>query len=180
MASFIPKTALLMLPCACAWLTNGGRPSEEIFWYAIPRIPSIGSPANVLESEVTAEKVCAVDLIPATATASVKMGPEDVEPSPYWMENVPGCGDEVDEFAETMLLVVLCLMVSVLLYVRGRWVDRIRREEEERRRVARDDKGRPRVVDVEAAIEGHLSLAHQTIVLTHCTYPLARSPTVRG
>ena len=40
----------------------------------------------------------------------------------------------MDEFAETMLLVVLCLMVSVLLYVRGRWVDRIRREEEERRR----------------------------------------------
>ena len=42
--------------------------------------------------------------------------------------------DEVDEFAETMLLVVLCLMVSILLYVRGRWVDRLRREEEERRR----------------------------------------------
>ena len=42
--------------------------------------------------------------------------------------------EEVDEFAETMLLVVLCLVVSVLLYVRGRWVDRIRREEEERRR----------------------------------------------
>ena len=42
--------------------------------------------------------------------------------------------ESVDEFAETMLLVVLCLMVSVLLYVRGRWVDRIRREEEERRR----------------------------------------------
>ncbi|EJF57566.1 HCP-like protein [Dichomitus squalens LYAD-421 SS1] len=42
--------------------------------------------------------------------------------------------EDVDEFAETMLLVVLCLMVSVLLYVRGRWVDRIRREEEERRR----------------------------------------------
>lgn len=41
---------------------------------------------------------------------------------------------EVDEFAETMLLVVLCLLVSVLLYVRGRWVDRLRREEEERRR----------------------------------------------
>ncbi|RPD53449.1 hypothetical protein L227DRAFT_617028, partial [Lentinus tigrinus ALCF2SS1-6] len=44
--------------------------------------------------------------------------------------------EDVDEFAETMLLVVLCLMVSVLLYVRGRWVDRIRREEEERRRQA--------------------------------------------
>ena len=42
--------------------------------------------------------------------------------------------EDVDEFAETMLLVVLCLMVSILLYVRGRWMDRIRREEEERRR----------------------------------------------
>lgn len=42
--------------------------------------------------------------------------------------------EDEDEFAETMLLVVLCLLVSVLLYVRGRWVDRLRREEEERRR----------------------------------------------
>ncbi|KAI0753061.1 HCP-like protein [Daedaleopsis nitida] len=42
--------------------------------------------------------------------------------------------EDVDEFAETMLLVVLCLMVSTLLYVRGRWMERIRREEEERRR----------------------------------------------
>ncbi|KAM5533642.1 hypothetical protein V8D89_012690 [Ganoderma adspersum] len=49
--------------------------------------------------------------------------------------------EEVDEFAETMLLVVLCLMVSVLLYVRGRWVDRIRREEEERRRQAAGQQG---------------------------------------
>ena len=41
--------------------------------------------------------------------------------------------EDVDEFAETMLLVVLCLMVSILLYVRGRWVERLRREEEQRR-----------------------------------------------
>ncbi|KAI0359680.1 HCP-like protein [Trametes cingulata] len=41
--------------------------------------------------------------------------------------------DDVDEFAETMLLVVLCLLVSVLLYVRGRWVERLRQEEEQRR-----------------------------------------------
>ena len=32
-----------------------------------------------------------------------------------------------------MLLVVLCAAVSVLLYVRGRWVERLRREEEQRR-----------------------------------------------
>ncbi|KAI0332950.1 HCP-like protein [Cubamyces sp. BRFM 1775] len=41
--------------------------------------------------------------------------------------------EDVNEFAETMLLVVLCLMVSILLYVRGRWVERLRREEEQRR-----------------------------------------------
>ncbi|CDO76107.1 hypothetical protein BN946_scf184898.g1 [Trametes cinnabarina] len=41
--------------------------------------------------------------------------------------------DDVDEFAETMLLIVLCLMVSALLYVRGRWVEQLRREEEQRR-----------------------------------------------
>lgn len=36
--------------------------------------------------------------------------------------------DEADEFAETMLLVVLTIAVSALLYVRGRWVERARRE----------------------------------------------------
>lgn len=49
--------------------------------------------------------------------------------------------EEVDEFTETMLLVVLCLMVSILLYVRGRWVDRIRREEERRRQAAGGQQG---------------------------------------
>ncbi|KZT01467.1 HCP-like protein [Laetiporus sulphureus 93-53] len=42
-------------------------------------------------------------------------------------------GDEdVDEFLETMLLVVICLVVSILLYLRSRWVERLRREEQER------------------------------------------------
>ncbi|THH01341.1 hypothetical protein EW026_g1344 [Hermanssonia centrifuga] len=40
--------------------------------------------------------------------------------------------EDVDEFAETMLLVVLCLTVSGLLYFRGRWVERLRREEQRR------------------------------------------------
>jgi SEL1 protein len=39
-----------------------------------------------------------------------------------------------DEFAETMILVVLCLIVSLLLYIRGRWVERLRREEQQQRR----------------------------------------------
>jgi SEL1 protein len=38
--------------------------------------------------------------------------------------------EEVDEFGETMILVALCLMVSVLLYVRTRLVERMRREHE--------------------------------------------------
>lgn len=37
--------------------------------------------------------------------------------------------EEIDEFGETMILVALCLMVSVLLYVRTRLVERIRREQ---------------------------------------------------
>ncbi|KAI0272118.1 hypothetical protein BGY98DRAFT_1002630 [Russula aff. rugulosa BPL654] len=41
--------------------------------------------------------------------------------------------DEQDEFAETMILVVLCLIVSLLLYIRGRWVERLRREERQQR-----------------------------------------------
>ena len=52
--------------------------------------------------------------------------------------------DEGDEFVETMMLVVLCLIVSLLLYIRGRWVERLRREEWQQRqqqeiREERDD-----------------------------------------
>ena len=42
--------------------------------------------------------------------------------------------EDGDEFAETMILVVLCLIVSLLLYIRGRWVERLRREEQQQRR----------------------------------------------
>ncbi|TFK44877.1 hypothetical protein BDQ12DRAFT_40330 [Crucibulum laeve] len=38
---------------------------------------------------------------------------------------------EVDEFGETMLLVVLCLVISVLLYIRTRIVERMRRDQRE-------------------------------------------------
>ncbi|KAH7883181.1 hypothetical protein F5I97DRAFT_1902756 [Phlebopus sp. FC_14] len=41
--------------------------------------------------------------------------------------------DEADEFAETMLLVVLCVFVAVLIYIRTRLMDRRRQEERERR-----------------------------------------------
>ena len=37
------------------------------------------------------------------------------------------------EFVETTMLVVLCLIVSLLLYIRGRWVERLRREERQQR-----------------------------------------------
>ena len=43
-----------------------------------------------------------------------------------------------DEIGETMLLVLLCVSVSVLLYIRQRLVDRMRRDnEEERQEVSR-------------------------------------------
>jgi len=42
--------------------------------------------------------------------------------------------EDADEFVETMVLVVLCLVVSLLLYIRGRWVERLRREEQQQRR----------------------------------------------
>lgn len=42
--------------------------------------------------------------------------------------------EDGDEFVETMMLVVLCLVVSLLLYIRGRWVERLRREEQQQRR----------------------------------------------
>ncbi|THH20211.1 hypothetical protein EUX98_g8629 [Antrodiella citrinella] len=37
----------------------------------------------------------------------------------------------VNEFGETMLLVALCVVVSTLLFIRGRWVERLRRDEQE-------------------------------------------------
>ena len=40
-------------------------------------------------------------------------------------------GEVEDELAETLLLVVLCLAVSVLLYIRNQWVERRRRENEQ-------------------------------------------------
>lgn len=38
----------------------------------------------------------------------------------------------MDEFSETMLLVLLCLTVSILIYVRTRIVDRMRRDQRQR------------------------------------------------
>lgn len=40
--------------------------------------------------------------------------------------------EEVDQFIETTVLMLLCVTVSVLLYVRRRWVERLRREEQQR------------------------------------------------
>lgn len=39
-----------------------------------------------------------------------------------------GAEDE-DEFLETMFLILLCLLVSGLIYLRGRWVERRRQED---------------------------------------------------
>ncbi|KAI5123803.1 hypothetical protein M0805_009098 [Coniferiporia weirii] len=66
-------------------------------------------------------------------------GPEDFFDSA--MHGPGRRGDEggavaADDFAETMLLAALCLAVSALMYVRGRWFERRRREEEERARAA--------------------------------------------
>ena len=41
-------------------------------------------------------------------------------------------GAEEDDFVETMLLVLLCLAVSFLIYLRNRWAERRRREVGER------------------------------------------------
>jgi len=37
--------------------------------------------------------------------------------------------EDADDFVETMALVLLCLIVSLMLYICGRWVERLRREE---------------------------------------------------
>jgi len=38
---------------------------------------------------------------------------------------------EIDEFGETIVLVLLCLVISVLLYIRTRIVERMRRDQRE-------------------------------------------------
>ncbi|KAI0079287.1 HCP-like protein [Panus rudis PR-1116 ss-1] len=60
-------------------------------------------------------------------------GPEDYFDAAIRGGNRDG-DEDVDEFAETMLLVLLCVAVSTLLFIRGRWVERMRREEEEQQR----------------------------------------------
>ncbi|KLO11107.1 hypothetical protein SCHPADRAFT_906341 [Schizopora paradoxa] len=40
---------------------------------------------------------------------------------------------EEDDFADTMLLAVLCVVISLLIYLRGRWSEQRRREAEQRR-----------------------------------------------
>ncbi|KAI0692089.1 HCP-like protein [Cytidiella melzeri] len=61
--------------------------------------------------------------------------------------------DTDDQFWETMLLVILTILVSALLYVRGRWVERMRREEQARQQQGNgvpprpSDGSRPRSAD---------------------------------
>lgn len=38
---------------------------------------------------------------------------------------------EIDEFGETMVLFLLCLVISILLYIRTRIVERMRRDQRE-------------------------------------------------
>ncbi|KAH9941922.1 HCP-like protein [Amylocystis lapponica] len=54
-----------------------------------------------------------------------------------------GEDEDVDEFTETMLLVVLCLVVSALLFVRGRWMERMRRDEQQRQQEQQQAAGGP-------------------------------------
>lgn len=54
-------------------------------------------------------------------------GPED-----YFDGAIRGGNREdvaIDDFGETMLLVLLCLVISILLYIRTRIVERMRREQ---------------------------------------------------
>ena len=53
-------------------------------------------------------------------------GPED-----YFEGAIRGNREDVefDEFGETLVLILLCLVISVLLYVRTRIIERMRREQ---------------------------------------------------
>lgn len=60
-------------------------------------------------------------------------GTGDFGPEDYFDTATRGRRDadeDEDEFLETMFLVLLCALVSGLLYLRGRWVERRRREDQ--------------------------------------------------
>lgn len=66
----------------------------------------------------------------AEAEREAEFGPED-----YFDAATRGRRrdvEDLDESTETFLLVFLFITVSLLLYVRGRWVERMRRDEEQR------------------------------------------------
>jgi len=56
-------------------------------------------------------------------------GPEDYFDTATRVGRRAGEEDE-DEFLETMFLVVLCVLVSGLIYLRGRWTERRRQEDD--------------------------------------------------
>lgn len=58
-------------------------------------------------------------------SASGDFGPEDY----FDAATREGRRDDQDDFRETMFLVILCLLVSGLIYLRGRWAERRRQEE---------------------------------------------------
>lgn len=61
-------------------------------------------------------------------------GTGDFGPEDYFDAATRGRRDadeDEDEFLETMFLVTLCILVSGLLYFRGRWVERRRREDQD-------------------------------------------------
>ncbi|KZV81209.1 HCP-like protein [Exidia glandulosa HHB12029] len=49
---------------------------------------------------------------------------DDYGPEDYWD------GDEEDEFADTLILLLLCATVTALIWARGRWAERRRQEEQ--------------------------------------------------
>ncbi|GBE81290.1 HCP-like protein [Sparassis crispa] len=88
-----------------------------------------GQEAGRLNSEADDPVQWARDRRIADSDREGDFGPED-----YFDAATRGRNREdeaVDEFTETMLLVVLCLIVSILLYIRGRWMDRTRREQQQ-------------------------------------------------
>jgi SEL1 protein len=91
--------------------------------------------------------------------------------------------EDGDEFFETMILVVLCLIVSLLLYIRGRWVERLRREEQQQRRESdeREERGNGLVTppgepaparDDWAVPRWEYSMAYRTLVFGSVLYTL--------
>lgn len=127
---------------------NGGQEYEEGPWYlgkakeefrkrqnAYQR-PDEEDPIQVLLLEIaTASFLTSVSQWARDRRNAEQERDSDLGPEDYFEGALRGGnreGDTLGDITETLVLIMLCLAISVLLYVRTRIIDRLRREQDQR------------------------------------------------